>query len=219
MNEDFWQRRWNNNQIGFHQGEANLYLRRHWPSLGLQQGARVLVPLCGKSLDMDWLLEQGYQVLGIELIEQAVKDFYTEHELQPEIVQHGAFRIYRAGSLEIWCGDFFALSPEDVAECSAFYDRAALIALPPDMRSRYAGFLETLLPDFCKGLLITLDYAQGEMKGPPFAVDHEEVLDRFGKAWDVQLLESVDVLGENWTFVEQGLSALHERAYYVAKRR
>ena len=58
MDEAFWQRRWARNEIGFHLNEVNPYLRRHWPSLKLAQGARVLVPLCGKSLDMAWLADQ-----------------------------------------------------------------------------------------------------------------------------------------------------------------
>lgn len=219
MLEAFWQERWRNNQIGFHQGEANAYLTRHWPSLGLETGSTILVPLCGKSLDMDWLLGQGLQVIGVELVEQAVRDFFEERHLVPEIVQHRDFRIYRVDALEIWCGDFFALTPADVVTCKAFYDRAALIALPPEMRVRYVEALERLLPASSLGLLVTLDYEQSAMQGPPFAVTDTEVLERFGRAWHVQVLERTDVMGENWKFVQRGLSSLDEVTYRLIKQR
>ena len=110
MHEDFWQARWARNEIGFHLREVNPYLQRHWPELGLVPGAQVLVPLCGKSLDMAWLAEQGYRVLGVELAESAVIAFFAEQELTPQrSISYGAFRRYRAGAVELLCGDFFAL--------------------------------------------------------------------------------------------------------------
>mgnify|MGYP006186955445 CR=1 FL=1 len=141
MHEDFWQERWARNEIGFHLREVNPYLQRHWPDLGLAAGAQVLVPLCGKSLDMAWLAGQGYRVLGVELAESAVIAFFAEQELTPEVDQYGAFRRYRAGAVELLCGDFFALQAADVAACAGLYDRAALIALPQEMRSSYLSVL------------------------------------------------------------------------------
>ena len=141
MQPEFWQDRWASNQIGFHQREVNPYLQRHWPVLGLPVVVKVLVPLCGKSLDLLWLAGQGHQVLGIELSQTAVEDFFSEQQLAPEVSDAGAFKVYRAGAIELWCGDFFALTARDVADCAALYDRAALIALPPPMRERYGAHL------------------------------------------------------------------------------
>ena len=219
MHEDFWQERWARNEIGFHLREVNPYLQRHWPDLELAPGAQVLVPLCGKSLDMAWLAGQGYRVLGVELAESAVIAFFAEQELTPEVDQYGAFRRYRAGAVELLCGDFFALQAGDVVGCSGLYDRAALIALPEGMRERYAAHLAAILPSGCAGLLVTLDYQQAEMSGPPFAVDEALVAQLLTEQqWTCELLEQADVLGQNWRFLQRGLTRLDERAYRLRKR-
>ena len=165
MQPEFWHKKWASNQIGFHLPQVNPYLQRFWPDLNLAAQARVLVPLCGKSLDLLWLAGRGHRVLGIELSEKAVEDFFSEQQLQPQISEHGVFKVYRAGSIELWCGDVFALTAEDLADCSALYDRAAVIALPAPMRERYAEHLQNILPAGLKGLLITLDYDQCKFPG------------------------------------------------------
>lgn len=216
MDEGFWHRRWDKNEIGFHQSEVNAYLLRHWQSLAPKVGERVLVPLCGKSLDMAWLLEQGLGVLGVELSRKAVEDFFAERQWQPEVLEWGAFRRYRHGALELWCGDFFALAAEDVADCALLYDRAALIALPPSMREGYAAHLGGILPAGCRGLLVSLEYPQAQMDGPPFSVEEQEVRRLFADCSPL-LLERLDVLGENWRFVQRGLSSLDECVYRLQR--
>ena len=134
MQADVWHARWANNQIGFHLDEINPYLMRHLSRLRLQAGERILVPLCGKTLDLAWLAAQGLEVLGVELSEKAVSDFFEEHDLRPEIDQLDGFRRYRVAGITLLQGDFFALQAEHLAQCRAFYDRAALIALPPEQR-------------------------------------------------------------------------------------
>ncbi len=219
MDEEFWQKRWSRNQIGFHLTEINPCLQQHWPALSVPEGARVLVPLCGKSLDLAWLAAQGLQVVGVELAERAVEDFFSEQQLQPQISQCGAFKVYQAGAVQLWCGDFFALAAEDVADCMALYDRAALIALPAEMRERYAAHLTSILPRSCEGLLITLDYDQALMEGPPFAVVDEEVQRLLTDGWRLQFLEVRNVLPEqNWKFLQRGLDRLDERVYRLVRR-
>jgi len=198
MEPKFWQERWARNQLGFHLPEVNPYLERHWPSLALAEGAKVLVPLCGKSLDLMWLATQGHRVLGVELSEQAVEAFFSEQSLTPRITQRGVFTVYQADLIEVWCGDFFALDAEVLADCTAVYDRAALIALPPLMRSQYTEQLNNMLRPGCQGLLITLDYDQTQKAGPPFAVTDEEVKVLLGAHWSLQVIEKQDILGESW---------------------
>ncbi|WP_213663779.1 thiopurine S-methyltransferase [Stutzerimonas stutzeri] len=217
MHEDFWLQRWARNEIGFHLGMVHPGLRRHWPRLGLAPGAQVLVPLCGKSVDLAWLVEQGYRVLGVELSEKAVEAFFAEQQLDAEVSQAGPFKIFRAGALEIRCGDIFALAAQDVADCQALYDRAALIALPPPMRQRYAAHLSAILPNACQQLLITLDYEQSQMDGPPFAVDTAEVTALYAADWHVELLESKEVLERNPRMRECGLGRLEERFYHLRR--
>ncbi|HBX53948.1 thiopurine S-methyltransferase [Pseudomonas sp. UBA2684] len=218
MHATFWQARWARNEIGFHAQEVNPYLQRHWPALGVPGEARVLVPLCGKSLDLAWLAAQGWRVLGVEVAQKAIEDFFREHQLQAQMSREGAFKVYRSGSLEIYCGDFFALTAQQLSDCRVFYDRAALIALPAEMRVRYAAHLRRVLPPDCQGLLVTLDYEQAQMQGPPFAVSEREVQSLFAEQWQLALLEAREVLGENDKFLQRGLQRLDERVYRLGAR-
>lgn len=217
MHADFWLSRWERNQIGFHQAQVNPYLARYWPGLNVQPGARVLVPLCGKSLDLAWLAGQGLRVLGVELSQRAVEDFFIEHRLQPERFTHGAFECFRSEGIELWCGDFFALSAADLAGCVGFYDRAALIALPAQMRQRYVGHLSSILPDGCQGVLVTMDYDQSRLDGPPFAVPDDEVRTLFAAGWRVDEKDERDILGESPKFLQAGVAGLQERVYTLLK--
>ena len=213
MEAAFWQQRWADNQIGFHQARVNPYLQRYWPQLQLAAGSRVLVPLCGKSLDLAWLAGQGHRVLGVELSRQAVEAFFREHGLQPQVTQRGAFEVWRSGDVEIWCGDFFALRAEDVADCVALYDRAALIALPPEMRVHYMRLLSQAMPAGA-GLLVTLDYQQALLAGPPFSVADEEVRRGFA-GWQIEELEAQEAISESPKFLQAGVESLVERVYRV----
>ena len=218
MNHEFWQARLARNQICFHLPEVNPYLQRHWARLGLTHGANVLVPMCGKSLDLMWLASLGFRVLGVELSEQAVEAFFTEQSLTPRVTERGAFKVYQADLIEVWCGDFFALDAQVLADCTALYDRAALIALPPLLRAQYAEHLNTFLRPGCQGLLITLDYDQTQKSGPPFAVTHDEVKVLLSSHWALAVQEEQDILGESWKFVQDGVTRLEERVYQLTMR-
>lgn len=218
MHGDFWQARWAQGQIGFHQDQVNPYLRRYWPGLALPEEARVLVPLCGKSRDLAWLADQGHRVLGVELARKAIEDFFVEQQLQPQVSRQGVFDVYRAADIELWCGDFFALKAEHLQGCAALYDRAALIALPTEMRVRYAAHLGAILAPGTRGLVVTLDYEQAQMDGPPFALCDAEVQTLLARDWRLELLESRDVLAENGRFRQRGLQRLDERVYRVSRR-
>lgn len=218
MDEQFWQSRWAQNQIGFHQSEVNPYLERYWPSLGLAQGCKVLAPLCGKTLDLVWLAGQGHKVLGVELAERAVEDFFAEQGLTPEVSQAGELRRYSAGAIEILQGDFFAVTAAHVADCHALYDRAAIIALPPSMRDDYVTHLERILPRPCDGLMVTLEYEQARLEGPPFSVPEVEVRRHLEAGWEVVMLERNDVLEQNWKFASRGLDSLYEPAFKLKRR-
>ncbi|WP_440466601.1 thiopurine S-methyltransferase [Pseudomonas sp. YH-1] len=217
MQHEFWQSRWARNEIGFHQQAVNPALQRHWPNLELPEEAQVLVPLCGKSLDMLWLAQWGYRVLGIELAERAAIDFFAELGVTPQITREGALRRYSYERLEILQGDFFDVTAEQVAGCSALYDRAALIALPPDLRADYAVHLQRIVPRQVRGLLVSLEYPQTEMDGPPFAVLADEVHRLFVEGWDVEEVERLDVLAENPKFLKRGVSHLDEVAFTLRR--
>lgn len=218
MDADFWQQRWAEGQIGFHQSAPTPLMLKHWPSLGVQRGARVFVPLCGKSLDMAWFAAQGHRVLGVELSRKAVEQFFAEHGLTPEIAESRYGSHYRAGPIEIIVGDAFGLDAEALRDCSAVFDRAAIIALPPDLRARYAAVPYGVLPVDCRGLLITLEYPQREREGPPFSVPGDEVHARFDGDWNVERIDHRPIPPDHPGFVG-GVSRLDTAVYALHKRR
>src|SRR5690554_2197222 len=213
MEPDFWHERWRQNRIGFHQEEPLPLLCRHWPALGLPTDSRVFVPLCGKSVDMAWLAGRGHRVLGVELSELAVRQFFQERGLEPGVSDSRYGKHFQAGPYELICGDAFALDAQALAGCAAVYDRAALIALPPDLRKRYAATVWRALPPGCDGLLVTLEYPQAEKDGPPFSVDEAEAQDLLEPDWDVVLLERRDILEDEPRFRDAGLTRLHTAVY------
>ena len=172
--ENSWRQRWQEGRIGFHLEETHPALLKYWPTLGVPSGAKVLVPLCGKSLDMRWLADQGHPVLGIELAPEAIEQFLAQRSGGISRYTQAGFEVCRQGNIELWCGDFFHLHIQQAAEVEAFYDRASLIALPPATRERYAFHLAQLVPPGAKGLLVGLTHADGDA-GPPFSVPDEEI--------------------------------------------
>ena len=212
MHPDYWLSRWENDETGFHQQEVHPYLKTYLPTLGLPDKARIFVPLCGKSRDMAWLREQGFQVLGIELSQLAVEAFFEESGLSPQRSSQAALQQFEAEGVALLCGDFFALTPTDVADCHAIYDRASMIALPPELREKYVAHLKALFPQGATVLLVTLDYEQTEMNGPPFALTDVEVRQFYPEATQ---RVSRDVLSENPRFQQRGLSRLFENAYQI----
>jgi len=213
MQTEFWLERWERGEIGFHLDDINPYLRQYWPQLQVPAGSRVLVPLCGKSLDLLWLRDQGYRVAGVELSRLAVEAFFQEAGLVPEVTVIGELQHYAAGDIEVFCGDFFALTTAHVPDIVAVYDRASLIALPPGLRVRYAHHLATLAGKSAVSLLITMAYPQSEMPGPPFAVSEDEVRQLYDDLAQVQPLAVFDVLEQNERFRQRGLTRMHEHVY------
>lgn len=189
MEAQFWHDRWSQRDIGFHQSEINAFLIKYWPALELAENSTVLVPLCGKSRDMVWLAQRGHSVIGLELSEVAVDEFFQELGVTPEIERNDRFVIYSADNIRILCGDFFAVTQQDLGPIDAVYDRAALVALPPEMRRRYAEHLGTLLSAPVQTLLVTFEYEEGQAEGPPFCVDRKEVTALFGDCCDLELLD------------------------------
>jgi len=213
MDTQFWLDRWHQGLIGFHRDEVNEYLRKWFRYIELEPGSTVFVPMCGKSLDMLWLAEQGYQVVANELSLLAAEQFVSENKLACEITDVGEFKLYSMDNIKIYCGDFFNLLPEYLVDVALIYDRASLIALPEDMRVKYSAHMNSLFAKSTPGLLITLDYDQEEMPGPPFSVGEDEVRQHYHQ---VRMLQSFDVLADNKKFVNKGASRLQETVWLTS---
>ncbi|MFG1264932.1 thiopurine S-methyltransferase [Xanthobacter aminoxidans] len=205
MEPGFWQARWETKQIGFHEGKPNAYLVKHLDRLGLAPGARIFLPLCGKTRDIAYLLGQGFAVAGAELSRIAVEELFAELEVVPEITAAGDLLRFSAPGLDIFQGDIFALTAETLGPVDAVYDRAALIALPPDMRPRYAAHV-TAITGAVPQLVVTIVYDQSLVGGPPFSVPSVEVHALHDAGYRVTHLDAVtrpDALKGQWEATEE----------------
>lgn len=210
MKPEYWLERWRESRIGFHRADVNPRLVQH--ARVLNDVVRVLLPLCGKSVDLEWLAVQGFEVVGIELSELAAQAFFEERGLSPNRRERGGFVELRHGNVSIWVGDFFATRPELLDYFDAVYDRAAMIALPAELRARYTAHLQSLLAPKAKLLLVTLFFdAEG---GPPFSVSPKEVRSAYAGA-HVSELSSDDARADAPGPVERGASFVTENAYLI----
>ena len=204
MEAPFWHERWAKHEIGFHMPKPHAALERYWSSLSLAAGSRVFVPLAGKSLDLVWLARAGHQVVGIELSPVAVEEFRAEHPSETAI--------------DLRCGDFFDLTPDTLGPIDAVFDRASLVALPPAMRRDYAAHITALSRPGTRSLLVTMEYDQSQMKGPPHAVLESEVRTLYGAHHLIETLERIEVLADYPRMIDRGVTALAERVYRLTRQ-
>ena len=207
MNLEFWHKRWQEGRIGFNQSMVNPLLTEYFNRLNLTAGSRIFVPLCGKSIDMVWLATQGYDVVGVELVETAVQEFFAEQNIEPTVYQQAdnpTMKYYQGQlsgqTITLWVADIFALTFEDIGFIDAVYDKAALIALPDDMRVRYSEQVRKLSSDTSKvnganneitpQLLLTLNYDQRKKNGPPFSINGEQLELYYGDHYQIYELAS-----------------------------
>lgn len=216
MELEDWDERWREGRIPFHQSDVSYMLERHadrvWGEATLD---RVLVPLCGKSLDMTFLSERATAVVGVEFVEQAVREFFGEQGLDPHVGAGPPVR-YDAGRYTLFVADMFRVTAQDTGPIDAVFDRAAMVALDAETRARYAGHLRAMLPAGARMLLVTFDYDQTQMDGPPFAVSAEEVERLFSDGFSVELLETRDALTPQ--FRNRGLREFTESAFALTRR-
>lgn len=194
MESEFWIERWQKREIGFHEGAPNALLTAHWTQTKLPEGSRVFLPLCGKTRDIAWLLEHGYRVTGAELAEDAVAQLFEELSLTPQISKNDRLTRYRSNEIDIFVGDIFDLSAQDLGPVQAIYDRAALVALTPEIRRRYAPHLIDITKHASQ-LLICFEYDQNEMAGPPFSVTKAEIDACYSTMYKIEQLQSIEVAG------------------------
>jgi len=180
----FWNERWVNNQIGFHQGKPHSSLVKF---IDVFKGhKKVLVPLCGKTLDMIFLRDQGFEVIGVEFSELAILDFIKENKLSMKKSSEKHFQVYRGEGLTLYQGDFFNLTKEDLSGVTACYDRASMVAFDDQERLRYSDFLKRTAVDLKKCLVIVFNYGPVP-GGPPYSVVDEEISKLYGDAFTIHL--------------------------------
>jgi thiopurine S-methyltransferase len=190
----FWHQRWENKEIGFHLPDANPLLVKHFSKLQLKPGARVFLPLCGKTLDIAWLLAQGCRIAGAELSLIAIEALFKNLNLTPSIKTLGEVTHFSAANIDMFVGDIFKLTPAMLGTVDAVYDRAALVALPDEMRKRYTAHLLTL-SNQAPQLLICFEYDQTLHAGPPFSISAQEIKQHYQASYSITLLASEPLAG------------------------
>jgi len=194
MDKDFWLASWEENRIGFHESQPHPKLLRFIDRLAVPNGGIVFLPLCGKSVDFDWLLTQGYRATGAEFSEDAVKEVFDRNRLVPEVEEFETLKSYSAAGLTLFAGDIFDLTAEMLGPVDGVFDRAALVALPVETRRTYARHL-AIITRCAPQLLVTFEYNQADMVGPPFAVHEDEVHTLYDAQYEIALLERKPLSG------------------------
>lgn len=212
MEKQFWHDKWERNEIAFHGGEPHPLLVHNLPALGLATGARLFLPLSGKSLDIGWLRGRGYEVAAIELSRLAIEQLFAELKIEPRVSEVGPLELFEADGLSVFVGDFFDLGREALGTVDAIYDRAALVALPEPLRERYAGHL-VHLTHAAPQLLISFDYDPSLLVGPPFSVPEHEVRRHYGAAYHIRGLGRHEVKGGI-----RGVGPIYEDVWLMERR-
>ena len=208
MGKEFWLDSWEQGNTPFHESEVQADLASLFPRL--EQAAQVLVPLCGKSLDMLWLREQGYRVLGVELSAIAIEQFFEEQKVAYQ--KQGDH--YVGEGIELICCDIFTLSLE--REVDVIYDRAALIALPEKLRPVYVQCLKQYLKPGGGVYLKTIAYECPDFEAPPHSVTFDEVKELYEWANGRQCLRDELInLDESAPLYRRGLRTFQQRIDWI----
>ena len=214
-----WLEFWENNEINWHSDVVTQELEEYAGLLKLEPGDKVFFPLCGKSLDMIYMLNQGFSVIGVELSEIGIEQFFHENGLDFTISSVGEFNLYSAKNIEIYCGDFFSLTSEHLCDVKAVFDRKSLIALDRNLRQKYVKHLNDIISLGVRVLLITLHYPQHQMSGPPFSVDKSEVESLFSMAFNYQELKCFEDVENGSKLERAGVDYIENAAYCLQKVR
>ena len=209
---EYWHNRWDTLQLGWHRDEFNDLLEKHWFSINPPKDCEVLVPLCGKSLDMIWLAKQGYKVVGLELVQQAIETFFQENNLESSTIKVDKHTKYSSPPFTIFQGDIFDLQ-SGMIQADAWYDRAAMVALPNSVRQQYVKQIYNQTKPGAVGLLITFSYPEDEMEGPPFSLPDHLVMDYFSNGFEVECLEKIDLEDEK----DRGLSNVKSSVFKITR--
>lgn len=215
MDKEYWQARWENKRTEFDQSQPNPFLVQFFKKLALQSGSKVFVPLCGKSVDMLWLANQGYQVIGVELHLQACHEFFQQNNLSFAEEKSNNFTILKSDYITLIAGDFFEVDKNLLGKIDAIYDRAALVALPQAMRSKYVHQLKQLISAKTEIFLVTAEYNQNEMQGPPFSVDEAEIEQLFKKGFSLTRLHREEATAIPAHLKAKGLTSSHHLVFQL----
>ena len=218
MESEFWLNVWENQYLNFHNNKTNPFLMKFYPQLRLKTDDRFFVPLCGKSVDMIWLAEQGHPVIGVELSPLAAEAFFDENSIEATVKTADRFTVWQSDHLELYVGDFFDLTADDLHGVQGVFDRAALVALPKGMRKDYANHLAQLLAAGAKILLFSFEYEQAQKPGPPHSVPAAEIEQIFSPAFSIQTLDQRELIDKAPGMQRAGLTSFKQHVYLLERQ-
>lgn len=197
MNKVFWNNKWENNEIGFHQNNVTPLLKKYLHYFLDKNSIKksCLLPLCGKTFDLIYLSEFFKEVTGVELIKKAIEDFYIENNLEMRTRNSSI----SSKNIEIFNEDFFSFNKSENKKYSYIFDRASLIAISPVSREKYVQSIKRSMSTNCKIFLITIEYKQDQIEGPPFSLSDDDVKSLF-KDFKLEKLCRESVIGQNQKF-------------------
>lgn len=207
-----WLSFWTGRTPGFHEGRVNSYLQQFLPRFNLQSGDTVFMPLCGKAVDILWLTQQGLNVIGVELSGFAIDSFFRESDLDVKISDSKNFVVYQAPNITLYQGDFMDIHKTHLQSCKLVYDRAAIVSIETFNRLFYTRKMSEIIPLNCPMLVVTLEYDQTVMQGPPFSVPFSEISELYKTQYQTELLQSNQIIDERPRWRERGLDYLRESA-------
>lgn len=207
MNKEFWLNKWATNDIGFHEGVVNAMLMKHFNRLG--QPNTIFVPLCGKAVDIIWLIKQSVHVIGVELSETAVQQLFHTLKIHPTVTTTAHFKHYKGTMIDVFVGDLFDLTPKLLPNIDAVYDRASMVALPTKTRIRYAAHLHHLT-NRAKQLLISFEYPEKTLNGPPFSVPESEINTLYNAHYHINHFDKSTMM-VNTTPIDQNVFILNPK--------
>ncbi len=214
-----WLKFWENNETNWHGDNVTQELIEYFELFELEPRDKVFVPLCGKSLDMLYIMNQGFSVIGVEISEIGVRQFFNENNLTYKITKVDDFDLYSTENLEIYCGDFFALTSKHLNKVKSVFDRKSLIALEPEVRQKYVKHLNDIISVGARILLVTLQYPQHQMSGPPFSVNKSEVESLFSMTFESRELRSFNDIENGLKLERAGVDFINNAAYCLRKVR
>ena len=216
MENSFWHKCWERNTLGFHQSDVHPLLVEYFTSLALPSDRHVFVPLCGKTLDMVYLA-QSMQVTGNEISDIACHDFFLDNNLEFKSQTLGAFKHYSCQQLALWQGDFFKLSSKAIDTVDWIYDRAALIALPKVMQQKYVEHLKTFFSSQTRLFLVTVEFPQAQLSGPPFAVTEADVNSLFSD-FNIEYIATHEIKDKQFAQRQFDVDYLLEKLYVISRK-
>jgi len=185
-----WKDRWDAGQIGFHKSDVHQTLVKYIDKLFPNGNkGKIFVPLCGKTVDMKWLADNGIDVIGLDAVRVSLEQFYSEHNIENSVEKCADLgqeaEVFKSSDnkIRLYCADMFKFSPDIEGTFDAIWDRGSLVAIYRKDVPTYAEIIKKLLKPGASCLVEVFEYDVSIFDGvdnpqkppPPHPVLEEEL--------------------------------------------